>query len=134
MPPVPTPAAPADQTGLQSLVQTIIAFIGLPAGSPVEQVMTAVKTVRDQMNAPPDPAKYMPMKAVQAMLAEPGAELRQASEGRAQQKVAQQKVARPSGKVTSTGRCANRRWPCAGPTQRPSTAFCKRPARSLAGC
>ena len=90
MPPVPTPAAPADQTGLQSLVQTIIAFIGLPAGSPVEQVMTAVKTVRDQMNAPPDPAKYMPMKAVQAMLAEPGAELRQASEGRAQQKVAQQ--------------------------------------------
>ncbi len=43
--------------------------------------------VKDQLSAPPDPAKFMPVAAVQAMMADRSTELVTASEGRAQLKV-----------------------------------------------
>ena len=87
MPPVPAKAAPADQATLQSLLQAIISAFGLPADATVDQVMIALKAVKDQLSAPPDPAKFMPVEAVQAMLADRRLELSTASEGRAQEKV-----------------------------------------------
>jgi phage I-like protein len=87
MPPVPAKAAPSDQATLQGLLQTIISVFGLPANATADQVMAALKAVKDQMSAPPDPAKYMPVEAVQAMMADRHLELSTASEGRAQEKV-----------------------------------------------
>lgn len=87
MPPASPQTAPGAPDPQQGLLQTIIAFFGLPPDSTVEQVTQALKTVKDQLAAPPDPAKYMPVEAVTAMMAERSAELAEAREGRAQEKV-----------------------------------------------
>jgi phage I-like protein len=84
MPPV---LAPADQSAPKDLLQNLIAFFGLPADATISQVMDALATMKVQLAAPPDPAKYMPVDAVQAMRTERSADLAKAALGRAQLKV-----------------------------------------------
>ena len=87
MPPVAKQPAPADPATPPGLLQAIIAFFGLPADATEAQIMAAMQSVKAQMAAPPDPAKYMPVEAVQALMAERRFELVTASETRAQEKV-----------------------------------------------
>ncbi len=87
MPPVPTAPAAADQATPLGLLQVIKDFFGLPDTASMDQVLAALKSVKDKLNAPPDPAKYMPVDAVTAMMAERRAEQAQAHQGRAQLKV-----------------------------------------------
>lgn len=54
---------------------------------PLAQLVAALKALAAKLNAPPDPAQYMPVSAVTAMMAERQTELVSASEGRAQLKV-----------------------------------------------
>jgi len=83
MPPTPMPSD--DPAKLQGLMDAIITYFGLPADTTPDQVMTALKSVADK--AAPDPAKYMPVEAVQSMMADRRNELVSVAEGRAQQKV-----------------------------------------------
>ena len=87
MTPAPVATAPDDATRLTGLMDVIAGFFGLPAGATVEQVMTAFKAMAAKAKAPPDPARYMPVEAVQAMMADRRAELASVADGRAQEKV-----------------------------------------------
>ncbi len=54
---------------------------------PLAQLVAALKAPAAKLKAPPDPAEYMPVAAVQAMMADRRNELVTANEGRAQEKV-----------------------------------------------
>lgn len=91
--PKPTnkPATPADDAQDEAteadLVKTITDLFGLAPDMPLAQLAAALKAVAAKLSAPPDPAQYMPVTAVQAMMADRRTELATVSEGRAQEKV-----------------------------------------------
>ena len=81
MTPENTPAMP--------LVQRLAAMLELAPDASEQEVMAALVTLfKDKGAATPDPAKYVPVETVQAMLAERNLSLATMSEGRAVQKVA----------------------------------------------
>jgi phage I-like protein len=79
MPDTPGPGAAID------LKAAMARLLGLPAETPVEELLAKFT---ERMDAAPDPAKYMPVQAVQAMLSDRHIERATASEERAQTKVA----------------------------------------------
>ncbi len=89
--PANRPAMAADDAQDESteadLVKTITDLFGLAPDMPLAQLVAALKALAAKLNAPPDPAQYMPVSAVTAMMAERQTELVNATEGRAQLKV-----------------------------------------------
>ncbi len=73
----PTPPAKTDKPGAPDLsnpaafMAAIAEMIGLPPETPAAELMAKLKA---RMTAEPDPAKFMPMEAVQSMLAARGSE------------------------------------------------------------
>lgn len=76
-----------DEATEADLIKTITDLFGLARDTPLAQLVAAVKAIAAKLNAPPDPAQYMPVSAVTAMMAERRTELVTASEGCAQLKV-----------------------------------------------
>lgn len=62
----PKKPAPSDQVNLADLFAELAELLGLPPGAPPKLVLAKLK---DQLAAEPDPAKFMPVAAVQSMLA-----------------------------------------------------------------
>ncbi|MBL9047745.1 MAG: hypothetical protein JNK34_10650 [Tabrizicola sp.] len=91
MPPKSPPAKiPADPTetgtaGLAAFAAMIAKLLGLPPDTPQEELLA---TLQAKLGADPDPAKFVPVATVQAMLSERNLSLATASEERASQKVA----------------------------------------------
>ena len=85
--PAMPPASPvddaADEGAEAGLVATLTDVLGLAPDTPLAAVMTALKAMADKLKAAPDPAHYVPVTAMQAVLAEQ----KQAAVGRAQGKV-----------------------------------------------
>lgn len=81
-----TPAKRTDdnQAGLAAFVAMIAKLLGLPPETPEAELMAAL---RAKLSGDPDPAKFVPVATVQAMLAERNLSLATASEDRASQKV-----------------------------------------------
>jgi phage I-like protein len=81
----PDSAKPAgDATGLAAFAAMVAKMLGLPPETPQEELMSALKA---KLMADPDPAKFVPVAAVQAMLAERNLTLATASEDQARRKV-----------------------------------------------
>jgi phage I-like protein len=78
MPDTPGPAAAID------LKAAVARLLGLPAETPVEELLAKFT---ERMEAAPDPAKYMPVQAVQARLSDRHVERATASEERVRMKV-----------------------------------------------
>ncbi|OZA10153.1 MAG: hypothetical protein B7Y02_11260 [Rhodobacterales bacterium 17-64-5] len=76
-----------DEATEADLAKAITDLFGLAPDMPLAQLVAALKAIAAKLNAPPDPAQFMPVTAVQAMMAERSAELATATEGRAQLKV-----------------------------------------------
>lgn len=76
-----------DEATEADLVKTIADLFCLAPDMPLAQLVAAVKAIAAELHAPPDPAEYMPVSAVTAMMAERRTELATATEGRAQLKV-----------------------------------------------
>ncbi len=76
----------SNPTRSDDFMALVAKLLGLPDGTPPEELLaklgTALKT-----KATPDPARYMPVAAVQEMLADRLQERRAADQGRAQEKV-----------------------------------------------
>ena len=70
----------------QSLVQGIADMLGLPVDKSAKELLAKLS---ERLNAQPDPAKFMPVTAVQAMLKDRNLEIATASETRAKEKVEQ---------------------------------------------
>jgi phage I-like protein len=92
MPPKPTdqnaPKKPvkSDQMDLAAFTAVVAQMLGLTPDTPQETLFAKLK---EKIGADPDPAKFVPIATVQAMLAERNLSLATASEERASQKVSQ---------------------------------------------
>ena len=67
-----------------AFIAMVLDLLGLPANTPLSDASAMLKANRE---AVPDPGKYMPIAAVQEMLADRRAERRVIDQGRAQEKV-----------------------------------------------
>ena len=87
MPPEPaTPQKPATDLSFAEFGAELAKLLGLPAGaSPKELIAKLAERLTKEQE--PDPAKYMPVAAVQEMLSVRRAENAEVAEGRAQEKV-----------------------------------------------
>jgi phage I-like protein len=72
-----------DKTRLAAFVAMVAKMLGLPPETPQEELMAALKA---KVTGDPDPAKFVPVETVQAMLAERNLSIATASEGQARQK------------------------------------------------
>ncbi len=89
MKPIPSKPAKPDQGAemdLATFAAAIAEMLGLPPDTPQAQLFAKLK---EQLAADPDPAKFMPVTAVQSMLADRNLMIATASEERAGQKVAE---------------------------------------------
>lgn len=83
-----SPADDAQDEGSEAaLFKAVVGLLGLSEGTPLAEVVAVLKAMSDRVKAPPDPAKYVPVEAVRAMMLDRRHELASASEGRAQEKV-----------------------------------------------
>ena len=80
-------AADTAQAGQSDLAGAIIALFNLPPDTPDADLVTTLQDMANRLKAPPDPAKYMPVAAVQGMLVDQRTERSNLSAGRAQGKV-----------------------------------------------
>ena len=80
-------AADPSQTGQSDLACAIIALFNLPPDTPDPDLFTTLQDMAQRLKAPPDPAKYMPVAAMQGMLADQRTERANLSVARAQGKV-----------------------------------------------
>jgi phage I-like protein len=79
------PVQPKDQTKpATDLAAAIAELLGLPVETPPAELLAKLVA---HLKAAPDPAKYMPVAAVQEMLSDRRAERKTVHEGRAQEKV-----------------------------------------------
>lgn len=87
---IPDKSAPKPGEGesmdLAAFAKMIADLLGLPPETPVDTLFAKLK---EKMGSDPDPAKYVPVATVQAMLAERNLSLATASEERASLKVAE---------------------------------------------
>jgi phage I-like protein len=81
---VPAKATDHNQAGLAAFVAMVAKLLGLPPETPEAELMAALRT---KLSGDPDPAKFVPVATVQAMLSERNLSLATASEERASQKV-----------------------------------------------
>ena len=77
------PAMPP-ATEQAAFIAMVLEMLGLPANTPLAEAAAMLKARREPV---PDPGKYMPVAAVQEMLADRLAERRATDQGRAQEKV-----------------------------------------------
>lgn len=75
-----------DAMDLAAFTRVVAEMLGCPPDTPPDQLFAKLKA---KLGADPDPSKFVPVAAVQAMLAERNLSLATASEERASQKVAQ---------------------------------------------
>ena len=82
-----------------TILQQIIAALGLDPDTPAEEVLSLIARMKDaegnasaangEPGAPPDPARFVPIATVQAILAERNQKIAVISEGRAREKVSE---------------------------------------------
>jgi len=75
--PLPNPQQP-------NLTAALAKLLGLPEDTPADELLAQLEA---RLKAEPDPAKYMPVGAVQEMLADRNSERSSVAEGRSQEKV-----------------------------------------------